>query len=248
MTDAEVCVQFTGGKDSTLLAAHMAQGFERVHLLSFYHPLIVAMDRVPVNIEKLRSLYGQEKFIHKVIDNEPLFRDLYIGHWLRDLLRYRTFAANNACGPCRLAMVTHTIVYCLEKAISAVRDGGNRTGFDLFQQPWAIDPLQAFYREYGIGYDCPLYDASRNDIELLKLGLHAERPQIFYRSQPLCKGGGEIHNIYFRCYFLPLYGRDARRRRELEWLEDKLDLCRQYIAQRTQEFPVISVKPEPDLC
>jgi hypothetical protein len=230
MKALEVCIQFTGGKDSTLLAALMAQQFDRVHLLSFCHPLIVGLDKVPLNVEKLRLLYGEDKFAHTIIDNERLLRQLYAGHWLQDLRKYKTYAANNFCGPCRLSMITHTIVYCLRNEIAFVRDGANRTGFDLTQQVWALAMLKEFYQEYDIDYDCTLYDSSRNDIELLKLGLSAEKPLIFYRSQPLCRGGGEIHNIYFRCYFLPLYGREARRRRDLQWLQDKLNPCREYIS------------------
>lgn len=230
MKTSEVCIQFTGGKDSTLLAALMARRFTRVHLLSFCNPLIVDLDKIPLNVGKLQLLYGRDKFEHTVIDNEGLLRQLYTGRWLQDLRKYKTYAANNFCGPCRLSMITHTIMYCLQNEIAFVRDGANRTGFDLSQQVWALTMLKRFYREYKIDYDCTLYDASRNDIELLKLGLSAEKPLILYRSQPLCRGGGEVHNIYFRCYFLPLYGREARRKRDLEWLQDKLDLCREYIS------------------
>ena len=230
MKTPEVCIQFTGGKDSTLLAALMARQFERVQPLSFRNRMIVDLDKVPLNVEKLQLLYGEDKFVHTVIDNEKLLRQLYAGHWLHDLRKYRTYAANNVCGPCRLSMITHTIIYCLQNEIAFVRDGANRTGFDLSQQVWALAMLKRFYEEYNIDYDCPMYDTSRNDIDLLKLGLSAEKPLILYRSQPLCRGGGEVHNIYFRCYFLPLYGREARRRRDLEWLQDKLNLCREYIS------------------
>lgn len=222
---------FTGGKDSTLLAALMASQFERVKLLSFRNPLIVDLDKASLNVGKLQQIYGEDKFEHTIINNERLLRQLYASHWLRDLRKYRTYAANNFCGACRLSMVTHTIIYCLRNEIASVRDGANRTGFDLSQQPWSLAILKRFYEEYDLDYDCLLYDVSRSDIELLKFGLYAEKPLIFYRSQPLCRGGGEVHNIYFRCYFLPLYGREARRTRDLEWLQDKLDLCREYISR-----------------
>jgi hypothetical protein len=231
MTTSQVCIQFTGGKDSTLLAAKMAQQFERVHLVSFEHPLIVDLDKVPVNFNKLQRLYGSERFKHTILNNEDLLRRLYAGTWRQDLKKYKTYGANNFCSPCRLAMVTQTIVYCLRNQIGSVRDGANTTGFDLTQQTWALDVLKGYYKEYGIDYDCPLYTTSRNDVELLKLGLSAENPVIFYRSQPLCRGGGEIHNVYFRCYFLPRFGRDNRRQRDLEWLEDKFEVCRQYISE-----------------
>ena len=231
MTTSAVCIQFTGGKDSTLLAALMAQRFERVHLLSFYNPLIVDLDKVSLNVKKLELVYGGNRFAHTFIDNEGFLKHLYIGHWFRDIRKYKTYAANNVCNSCRLSMISHTIVYCLQNGIACVGDGANRTGFDLSQQEWSLPLLKNFYKEYHIDYDCLLYDASRNDIDLLKLGLSADKPLILYRSQPLCQGGGEVHNIYFRCYFLPLYGREARKERDLEWLQDKLDMCREFIAE-----------------
>lgn len=234
MKTSEVCIQFTGGKDSTLLAALMAQQFERVHLISFQQPLIVDLDKVPVNFVKLQQLYGDDKFTHTILDNEGLLKQLYSGTWLRDIKKYKTYAANNFCSPCRLAMITHTIAFCLQNEIGCVRDGANTTGFDLSQQTWALDMLKGFYREYDIDYDCPLYTTSRNDVELLELGLSAENPVIFYRSQPLCKGGGEIHNLYFRCYFLPRYGRESRRQRDLEWLQDKFGYCRKFISENSR--------------
>lgn len=233
MNKEEVAIQFTGGKDSTLLAALMGQQFNRVHLLTFEHSLIFDLDTVPVNIHKLQSMYGRDKYEHTVINIEQLFRKIYVGNYLRDLVRYRTYATNNACGPCRLSMITHTIVYCLRNGIEFVKDGSNRTGFDLCQQEWALSVIKGFYGEYGIDWDCPLYHTSRNDVELLRLGLYADKPVILFRSQPVCRGGGEVHNIYLRCYFLPLHGREARQRRELGWLKNKLQVCRRYIANHS---------------
>jgi hypothetical protein len=235
MSTEDVVIHFTGGKDSTLLAALLGQQFRKVHLLTFVHSLILDLDTIPVNIHKLQSLYGRDKYESTVIDIEQLFRKIYVGNYLRDIARYRTYAANNACGPCRLSMITHAIIYCLKNGIRFVRDGSNRTGFDVCQQEWALPVLKDFYGEYGIDLNYPLYHTSRNDVELLRLGLYAGNPVLFFRSQPVCRGGGEVHNIYLRCYFLPLYGREARQKRELEWLEDKLQICREYIANHSAD-------------
>lgn len=229
MKNSSVCIQFTGGKDSTLLAAMSAKHFDNVHLLTFRNSLIVDLDKIPVNVQKLKNLYTGNKFTHTIIDNENLLKQLYVGNWYQDFKKYKTYAANNVCSSCRLAMITLTITYCLKNNIHVVRDGANRTGFDLSQQKWSLDIIENFYKEYQIEYDCSVHGGSRNDIDLLKLGLNAENPTIFYRSQPLCKGGGEIHNIYFRCYFLPLYGSEKRKQMDIDWLHDKLRICREYI-------------------
>lgn len=229
---SSVCVQFTGGKDSTLLAALLAQRFDLIHLISFSNPLIVDLNKISKNVEKLSLIYGERKFIHTIVSNEKLMKLLYAGNWWRDIIRHRTYSANNVCGSCRLSMITLTILYCLKNGVANVCDGANKTGFDLSQQVWSLEVLVKFYQEYHIHYEHLLYKASRNDIDLLKLGLSAEKPQLLYRSQPLCKGGGEVHNIYLRCYYLPRYGRERRREQDLKWLQDKLDLCREYISSQ----------------
>lgn len=194
--------------------------------------MIIEVEKTSLNINKLRKHYEEGKFEHNVIDNEDLLKYLYTSRWFQDIKKYKTYAANNVCSSCRLAMVCHTIVYCHQRGISHVRDGANRTGFDLLQQVWSLDILKKFYREYSIDYDCCLYENPRNDIDLLKLGLTKEQPQIFYRSQPLCRGAGEVHNIFFRSYFLPKYGRDERIERDLLLLDQRLETCREWIADK----------------
>lgn len=225
----EVVVQFTGGKDSTYLAFLMANQFKKVHLLTFHHSLIKDMEKAWVNVYKLQRLFGRNKFKLVTVDIEDLLRKLYQADFLRDLIRYRGYGANNLCGACRLSMITHTIIYCLQNRIKWVRDGSNVSGFDLSQQRWGLPLIKEFYSEFGIDYETPLYENRRNDVELLKLGLFAENPTIFFRSQPRCEGGGHFHNIYLRCHFLPLYGGEALRRMGTRWLRDKIEVCRGHI-------------------
>lgn len=235
MRNNDVCIQFTGGKDSTLLAMLMAEQFENIHLITFYNHMIIGIEKASLNIEKLQKKYEDHNFKHSIIDNEDLLKHLYTSRWFQDIKNYRTYAANNICSSCRLAMVCHTIVYCHQRGISHVRDGANRTGFDLSQQVWSLDLLKKLYGEYNIDYDCCLYDNPRSDIDLLKFGLMNENPRIFYRSQPLCRGAGEVHNIYFRFYFLPKYGRDARIERDLQWLNQRLEICREWISGKISQ-------------
>jgi len=235
----EVAIQFTGGKDSTYLALLMANQFKKVHLLTFHHSLIRDLERVSVNVCKLQRLFGTKKFESVIVDIEEVLRKLYQGDFLRDVVRYGGYGANNFCGACRLAMMTHTIVYCLRNRIKYVRDGSNVSGFDLSQQPWSLPIIKQFYLGFGLDYETPLYKNERNDIELLKSGLADVNPTIFFRRQPRCEGGGHFHNIYLRCHFLPLYGEEALKRIGTRWLKDKLEVCRNYIL-RTTESPVSS--------
>lgn len=225
----EVSIQFSGGKDSTLLALLMMREFDRVNLLAFSQPLIVDLEKIRVNLGKLKDAFGEKKFTFSVLDIEELLKTIYSGTYWRDLVKYKTYGANNFCGACRLAMISHTIIHCLKHNIHYARDGSNATGFDLSQQNWALSMIREFYRDFGIDYQTPVYDVRRSDVELLSLGLSAPKPVIFYRSQPRCRGGGAFHNIYLRCYFLPVHGGGAYEEVGREWLRDKLEVCREYI-------------------
>ena len=229
----EVAVQFTGGKDSTYLALLSAEEFERVHLLTFRHSLIADIDKASVNVTKLGRRFGTRKFRHVMIDVEDSLRKIYQQHFLKDLSRYGTYGASNFCGARRLAMISHTIIYCLRNHVKHVRDGSNASGFDLSQQEWSLPLIRQFYNEFGLNYETPLYRNKRNDIELLKSGLSDAEPAILFRSQPRCEGGGHFHNIYLRCYFLPLYGREALKKVGTRWIKHKLVVLREQIRDAT---------------
>ena len=224
----EVSIQFSGGKDSTLVAVLMCKQFKKVHLLTFRHSLLFNEDKTKVNINKLKNMFGEDKINHVFIDIEDLFRKIHADNYLRDFKTYKTYLAACFCGACRLSQITHTIIYSLENNIRFTRDGTNKMGFDLSQHEWLRSLFKNFYSEYGIDYESPIYDINRPDLKLLELGLTSENPQIFYRSQPEC-GGGHFHNIYLRCYYLPKYDQEAYEKISINWTKYKMELCRKYI-------------------
>lgn len=228
MNKKEVSVQFSGGKDSTLVAALMCKQFEKVHLLTFSHSLQFNEDKTKINANKLKKMFGHDKIKHVFIDIEDLFREIYSGNYLHDFKKYKTYLAGCFCGACRLSMVTHTIIYNIKGGIGFTSDGTNKMGFDLSQHEWLIPMTKSFYMEYGIDYKTPIYDMDRPDLKLLEAGITSDEPQIFYRNQPEC-GGGHFHNIYLRCYYLPMYGREAYEKVSIEWSEFKIELCKRYI-------------------
>ena len=224
----DVAVPFTGGKDSTLVAMLMCEQFKRVHLLTFVNSLTGDVNKSKVNVKKLRDIFGENRIIHRIINIDDLFKELYMGKYLPDLKKYKTLLAGSTCLSCSLAMVVHTIIYCIKNNIHFVRDGLNKTGF-IFQDEFAQRQMKDFYKEYGIDYECPAYGINRTDLELFKLGMTFKKLQILYSSQPVCKGGGDLRNIYFRCYYLPRYGRKKCEMTAIRWNEDKMDFCREYV-------------------
>lgn len=224
----EVSVQFSGGKDSTLVAALVCKQFKKVHLLTFTHSLQFKEYKTKINVNKLKNMFGEGKIKHVFINIEDLFKKIYAGNYMRDFKTYKTYLAACFCGACRLSMLTHTIIYDIENNIRFTRDGTNKMGFDLSQHEWVIPRIKNFYSEYGIDYEAPIYNINRTDLKLLELGITSEKPQILYRNQPEC-GGGHFHNIYLRCYYLPMYGREAHEKLSINWTKYKMEFCRKYI-------------------
>lgn len=67
---------------------------------------------------------------------------------------------------------------------------------------------------------------------LFKHGLSLKNPVLLYGSQIDCQGGKIFHSFYLRRYFFPLYGQEKHRRYSLEWLKDRLELCRRILKKK----------------
>jgi hypothetical protein len=228
----EVVLGFTGGKDSTYQALLLGQRFDRVHLLTFYHHRIRAVENACVNVEKLRLMCGQERYVHQNLPITDWIKRLAFSRDAEDRRRYSTWApAFQLCASCRIAMAGRTVEYAVAHGIHAVRDGSNNTGFDLSQQPFALDLQRAFYGSFGIDYQWDIY-GEHCDVKLLEAGLLHDPPVLFFRSQPECLGIGLIHNIFLRTYFLQVHGADLHATYGRQWYGDHLMECRQLLAEK----------------
>ena len=84
----DVSVLFSGGSDSTLAAAVMCEQFDKVHLLTYFHPGLPFAERSKINAKRLAKRYGKDKIRHKLINFESIFKHLYYKTYLRDVQRY----------------------------------------------------------------------------------------------------------------------------------------------------------------
>lgn len=161
LTGSTVCVRFSGGYDSTLCAAAMAENFSNVTLLTYDVSLIKKFAGIiqshpknaEINYRRLCNRFGQSIFTHRILDL-PLREHIYFNFYLPMIPRNNTLAVN-LCPACTMAMHIETIRYCRKYNISFVSDGSHcKSGQFLYQMqhPANLAAVTAFYRRFGINY------------------------------------------------------------------------------------------------
>lgn len=232
----EISVLFSGGSDSTLTAFKLCEQFKKVHLLTFTHSYDDFVENSRINVRKFQNIFGKEKVIHKIIDIEPLWKEIYRETWGQDLKKYGHYIIACGCGACKLAMHTATIIYNLENKIFFSADGANQESkFTLpAQMKGVIKELKKFYNEYGIIYNNPVYTETKTDWKVHKLGLSNKKNKkfpyeyIYHETGPSCYNGS-IHNIYVRFYFLQFHGKKAHLENSIKYYKEKLEVARKWI-------------------
>ncbi len=233
-TRKEVSILFSGGSDSTLVAALMCEKFEKVHLLTFFHSGILEATRSKVNVKRLENRFGKNRVIHKFFNIEQIFQTLYYAAYVRDFRKYGLFLVAAICNACQLAMHTATIIYNLNNNISFARDGYKREKEHIyaFMSEKGRKFIKMFYRKYKMEYDNPVYDIPRTDWVLFEMGITPKRdvkfPHEYYEraTQHLCHHG-TLTNIYLLGYHYPLYHRVPRG--WIEYLREKIVIAEEYV-------------------
>jgi hypothetical protein len=181
-----VCIQFSGGSDSSLTAYRMAQEFDKVHLLTFQQNGQLSIE----NSKKSYMILNEKipgKFIHNLFNINDMFIKIYNHNYFRNLLKYRTLQLQFQCFACQACFHINTIIYCLKNGIHDVRDGANTEYEEASPMQIAIvkEEIKKFYSDYGIKHDSPVYDeynTDRSDRQLYKLGL---RPDPNVKDDPI---------------------------------------------------------------
>jgi len=230
----EVSVLFSGGSDSTLVAALMCKEFEKVHLLTFFHSGIPEAKRSKVNADRLENRFGKNKVVRKLINIEQIFTTLYYTTYLRDLRKYRLFLAAALCNACQMAMHTATILHDLGNNISFTRDGYKleKEHVNAFMSKEGIRQIKMLYEKHKMNYDNPVYDIPRTDWVLFDMGITPKRDvkwpheRYEYSTQHLCPHG-DLYYAYMIGYHYPLYHRVP-----YGWMEyhrEKIAMAEKYI-------------------
>ncbi|UCD13220.1 MAG: hypothetical protein JSW60_06590 [Thermoplasmatales archaeon] len=232
----EASILYSGGSDSTLVAALMCEKFERIHLLTYYHRGIPYAEKSKINAKRLANKFGKEKIKHELINFEELFKKIHYDKYLFDLKRYKTYMTSCYCNACQLAMHAATIMYNIKNDIHFAFDGYKREKQHLyvFMTEEGIKETKEFYKEFKIEYDNPVYDIVRTDWELFDMGISPKKNVKFpserldFSTQHHCHDG-IVTNAYLMGYFIPLYGQEASIKMSINYWKEKIKVMKSYI-------------------
>jgi len=175
---SEDCViLYSGGTDSTCVAALLTERSRRLHLLTFYEAATRDSPLPAANVGRLRDRFGEDRFPHSVLSVDALLRRLNCDRYACYLRRHGFFMLSN-CGLSSLAWHVRAIVYCLDNGIRRAADGVTR---ELGHFPGHMDPvlreLKGLYARFGIEYENPVRDwdvpADQRLIDRLIVDRHA---------------------------------------------------------------------------
>jgi hypothetical protein len=237
----QVSLFYSGGADSTYSAYLLAQEFDRVHLLSFAHDAIANLHKPKINSDRLRQRFG-DKIVHRVIDGNDIWKQLYLAEYDKDLGKYGAFMNTGACECCYLSWNAIAVVYNKRNGISNLAVGIDRdhSGFMYSATDEGIEAMRRFHAGYGIHYFMPVYDEPQTDVKLYELGItseeHTKRPYQFYTTsttQGTCEFGLG-HRLYAQ-YAVVRQSAEERQARAGAYFAERLGVCRNYIDEALQQ-------------
>jgi 7-cyano-7-deazaguanine synthase in queuosine biosynthesis len=86
MIKNEAALQFSGGIDSLLSSVTILKDFNRVHLLTFDKGYLeFGIENNLLNVTKLKELFGEDKFIHKIINIKNIFKPITVKSINKDI-------------------------------------------------------------------------------------------------------------------------------------------------------------------
>lgn len=178
MTSGEVAIAYSGGTDSTCVAALMAERFERVHLLTFWEAGTRDAPTPTRNVEALRAKFGKDRIVHVLLPTDALVRRFSYERYLSSVARHGFFMLST-CGFSSLSWHVRMAMYCLDHGIRAAADGVTRelTHFPGHMEP-VLGELRRLYAHFGIEYSNPVRDwdvpPDQQFIDRLIVGRHLD--------------------------------------------------------------------------
>jgi len=257
----EVAVMFSGGTDSTLAAAMGAEVFKRVHLATFRTSQMSNVEKVRRGAQVLIDRYGADKMIHRIIDNDALFRKFYFSNYLRDLKKYGLYLTCLLCPACGIGFQVRSLVYCLKYGCRYLWDGLQSEGASehpyAFLHPDIQGGIRELCRDYGVICESPVYDISRTDYVLYEKGLtnrrglklralldsnmqteeYKKQKDLWHRTQADCTGN-VVGLTYLLVAFLPRHGHEASRKLMGSYFAERIEMAQGFLDRYFAGEPV----------
>ena len=214
----EVVVQFSGGIDSLYVAHYLAKKYDKIHLLTFNKGYLhFALKKNHVNVELLKQIHGEDKFVHENLNIKGFFKEMAVKTYGETSREYGNETA--WCIPCRASMAIMSIIYALENGIPEFTDGANweqaPDGQKLLvtadNYPEFIETIKDFAMAFRVKYLPVVYELNtrkeRRD-ELLRIGARIDfnsmdrkkksifdvfKRDFYKRVQPMCLSGYLVH-------------------------------------------------------
>lgn len=158
MNKNKAIVLFSGGTDSTLTSALLTKDFDEIHLITYNRFGFHAAENTETQANMLKEKYGQDKFVHRLINVDDLFKHVSYENYLYNIKKFGFFNLST-CGLCKLSMHIKTIDYALENGIKTVADGANKA-MSMFpsQMEPVIQEMKKLYQGFGIDYINPVFE------------------------------------------------------------------------------------------
>jgi len=238
MMNNKVTLLYSGGSDSTLAAALLTKDFDEIHLLSYvYTGVVSGVDKSKVNVIRLQDKYKDKKFVHKIIYQDKLYKEILYGNYLKDILKHR-FLVLAMCPICKIAMFTRALVHSLDHGISHICDGANRGRGRSYpeQVQKVMKEFDMFLGHFNVKYSSPVYELNPQTDEILyEMGLYETKnvkhdPNANLQIEGDCTFKSLYHTASVGYYRL-LYGDDKYEDLIIKYYRDKFDLMKKYVEE-----------------
>ncbi|MFC1667483.1 hypothetical protein ACFL0P_06470 [Candidatus Omnitrophota bacterium] len=224
-----VLLMYSGGLDSTLLAAILVKKFQRVFLVTYDLPYTIGLSNVFKNIKKLKKINPDCHLTHHIIDLAGT-RKLFFDDFYDDFFTYcKGGAPGIICFSCRMAMLMESVKFCLQNKIGNLAIGNTKVQANKAHSfPCNVKRFSDFMAKYNIIYTNDTYEIETREKEenLLKdygidVGKNIGLSSV--TNQPRCALG-----VYSTLWLMgkPLCEKDM-----VQYFDDKLPLMEAYLSE-----------------
>ena len=222
---ARCTVLFSGGSDSTLVAAMALERFEAVDLLTCQRKLMFFVENTRGSAGTFEERYGPERVDYVLVDINDAFGRIYLADFRSDLRRYQTHLTLLVCLACKMSMHAAAIVHNLRTGNGHTLDGARReTEWYPAQMASVKEQMRQLHAEFGLTLESPVYDTIKTDERIHEMGLVGQKTLkgqfLIHDTQPSCVFGSVAH-VYTRLFYGPFFGQDVREQDSLDYFHRK---------------------------